>query len=169
MFPHRLIAGQCLTSLISYQNLLSVGWHEISTLLMFSETSGSEASGYSARLLPMSLDLSRAFILWPLCDVLGSDRCRGRVNGDSPYTSSANVLQPPQLLRSSNEPLLIFSFTPHPCTHFTLSLCFMFTQFLSPLLLPFSVTLILIGLNVSSSHREKECIKQTFRLMREME
>ncbi len=135
-----------------------------------SETSGSEASGYSARLLPISLHLSRAFILWPLCDVLRSDRCRGRVNGDSPYTSSANVLQPPQFFCSSNEPLLILSFAASLSLHaFYIFFCFLSTQFLSPLPLPFSVTLILIRLNVSSLHRENECIKQTFRLMREIE
>lgn len=165
VFPHRLIAGQCLT-LISYQwvawdfdiaDVQRPQWH-------------SEASGYSAHLLPISLHLSCAFILWPLCDVLRSDRCRGRVNGDSSYTSSANVLQPPQLFWSSNEPLLILFFTPTLSLHtFYAFSCFMFTQFLSPLLIHFSLTLILIGLNVSSLHRENEWIKQTFRLMREME
>lgn len=154
---------------VPYTDLLSVGGGRF-LHCWCSETSGSEASGYSARLLPISLHLSRAFILWPLCDVLWSDWCRGRVNGDSPYTSSANVLQPPQFFWSSNEPLFIISFAASLSLHaFYIFSCFLLTQFLSPLPLPFSVTLILIRLNVSSLHRENEWIKQTFRLMREKE
>ncbi len=154
---------------VPYTDLLSVGGGRF-LHCWCSETSGSEASGYSARLLPISLHLSRAFILWPLCDVLRSDRCRGRVNGDSPYRSSANVLQSPQFFWSSNEPLFIISFAASLSLHaFYIFSCFLLTQFLSPLPLPFSVTLILIRLNVSSLHRENEWIKQTFRLMREKE
>lgn len=71
---------------------------------------------------------------------------------------------------SSNEPLLILSFNTSLSLHtFYVLSCFMFTQFLSPLPLPFSVTLILIRLNMSSLHRENEWIKQTFRLMSEKE
>ncbi len=151
---------------VPYTDLLSVGGGRF-LHCWCSETSGSEASGYSARLLPISLHLSRAFILWPLCDVLRSDRCRGTVNGDSPYRSSANVLQSPQFFWSSNEPLFIISFAASLSLHaFYIFSCFLLTQFLSPLPLPFSVTLILIRLNVSSLHRENEWIKQTFRLMR---